>query len=263
MNMKTSFLTFLLVIAHTWGFSQGSSNTKNREYYQLKVYSFATDSQIATTDTYLKNAFLPALKRSGINHVGVFKPRPLDSLTPKKTYALIPFANLEQFESLANILNKDAAYLEAGKEYLMAAHDQPPYERISSTLLKAFPDMPQMMASPLDGNRSDRVYELRSYESATEDLNLKKVDMFNAGGEVTLFNRLGFNAVFYAEVLSGSQMPNLMYMTTFKNQESRDEHWKAFVDSPEWTKLKVMPKYLNSVSRNEQLYLYPTEYSDY
>jgi hypothetical protein len=261
--MKSKFLTGLLIIAQAWVFSQGSSSMENRQYYQLKVYSFTTDSQIATTDAYLKNAFIPALKRAGINPIGVFKPRPLDSLTPKKTYVLIPFANLEQFESLGTTLNKDTAYREAGKDYLMAAYDQPPYERISSTLLKAFPDMPKMMPSPLDGNRTERVYELRSYESATEELNLKKVDMFNAGGEVTLFDRLGFNAVFYAEVLSGSQMPNLMYMTTFKNQESRDEHWKAFVDSPEWTKLKVMPKYLNSVSRNEQLYLYPTAYSDY
>ncbi|MCJ7466287.1 MAG: NIPSNAP family protein [Maribacter sp.] len=261
--MKTTFLTCLLVIAHIWGFSQGSSNTKNREYYQLKVYSFASDSQIATTDAYLKNAFLPALKRTGISHVGVFKPRPLDSLTPKKTYVLIPFANFEQFESLADLLDQDTAYLEAGKEYLTAAHNQPPYERISSTLLKAFPEMPKMMPSALKGNRADRVYELRSYESATEALNLKKVEMFNAGGEVPLFARLGFNAVFYAEVLSGAQMPNLMYLTTFKDQESRDELWKAFFDSPEWTKLKDIPKYQNTVSHNEQLFLYPTDYSDY
>ncbi len=261
--MKTSFLTCLLLITLSVGFSQGSSNSKNREYYQLKVYSFSTDSQIATTDSYLKNAFIPALKRSGIAHVGVFKPRPLDSLTPKKTYVLIPFVNFEQFEALDDMLAKDTAYLEAGKAYLTAAHDQPPYERISSTLLKAFPEMPQMIPSALNGNRADRVYELRSYESATEALNLKKVDMFNAGGEVPLFARLGFNTVFCAEVLSGAQMPNLMYLTTFKDQQSRDDHWKAFFDSPEWTLLKDIPKYQNTVSHNEQLFLYPTDYSDY
>jgi hypothetical protein len=36
------------------------------------------------------------------------------------------------------------------------------------------------------------------------------------GGEVPLFVRLGFNAVFYGEVIVGSHMPNLMYMTTFE-----------------------------------------------
>ena len=106
-------------------------------------------------------------------------------------------------------------------------------------------------------------YELRSYEAPTEEYYKRKVDMFNAGGEVILFDRLGFNAVFYAEVLSGPTMPNLMYMTTHENQETRDANWKNFVDSPEWTKLKVMPKYQNTVSKNVTLFLYPTEYSDY
>ena len=86
--------------------------------------------------------------------------------------------------------------------------------------------------------------------------------MFNEGGEVTLFKRLGFNAVFYGEVLSGSRMPNLMYMTTFENQASRDEHWKAFSNDPEWKKLSSMPEYQNNVSKINIYFVYPTEYSD-
>ena len=86
--------------------------------------------------------------------------------------------------------------------------------------------------------------------------------MFN-DGEGALFDRLGFNAVFYGEVISGSTMPNLMYMTTFENKASRDEHWKAFSTAPEWEKLKVMPKYQNNVSKNDTRFLTPTEYSDY
>ena len=46
--------------------------------------------------------------------------------------------------------------------------------------------------------------------------------LLTPGGEIILFDRLDFNAVFYGEVISGSKMPNLMYMTTFDNQESRD-----------------------------------------
>jgi hypothetical protein len=234
-----------------------------REYYQLKTYSFADEEQVKMTDDYLANAFLPALKRLGINAVGVFKPRAVDSLTPKVTYVLIPFKTLSQFEGLDAALENDQLYKSAGKDYIEAAYDKPPYQRIESTILKAFVDMPKMQASPLAGPRKDRIYEMRSYESATEALYRNKVDMFNAGGEVALFDKLGFNAVFYAEVLSGSQMPNLMYMTTFPDQESRDEHWKSFVDAPEWNVLKEMPKYQNNVSRNDTRFLYPTEYSDY
>lgn len=257
--MKTfkRLLCLCLLVATTYSFSQA------REYYQLKIYSFETDAQQLKTDEYLKNAYLPALKRFDIQNVGVFKPRPTDSVTPKKTYVLIPFNSLAQFSLLEDTLMKDKTHLVDGSNYLDATHDNAPYQRIESALMKAFVDMPKMSPSKLDGPRKDRIYELRSYEAATETLYRKKVDMFNAGGEVKLFDDLGFNAVFYAEVISGAQMPNLMYMTTHANQETRDTNWKNFVDSPVWAKLKVIPKYQNTVSRNDTKFLYPTEYSDY
>jgi len=239
------------------------TNAQTQEFYQLKTYTFDSEVQEKLTDDYLKNAFIPALKGLAITNIGVFKPRATDSDTPKKTYVLIPFTSLVQFRLLDDALSKNEIYLIKGKAYLEAAHDKPPYSRIESVLMKAFIDMPQLEASKLDGPRKDRIYELRSYEAATEALYKRKVDMFNAGGEIKLFDRLGFNAVFYAEVLSGPTMPNLMYMTTHANQEARDANWKAFVDSPEWNKLKVMPKYQNTVSKNVTLFLYPTEYSDY
>lgn len=255
---KINYVIFLFCISISVKAQQQS-----QEYYQLKIYSFETDAQEQVTDDYLKNAFLPALKQFDIQNIGVFKPRPTDAITPKKTYVLIPFSSLVQFRLLDDALSSNKSYREKGKAYLTAAHDQPPYQRIESVLMKAFIDMPKMQASKLDGLRKERIYELRSYEAATEELYKKKVDMFNAGGEVKLFDRLGFNAVFYAEVLSGPTMPNLMYMTTHANQETRDANWKKFVDSPEWSKLKVMPKYQNTVSRNDTKFLYPTEYSDY
>ena len=87
--------------------------------------------------------------------------------------------------------------------------------------------------------------------------------MFNEGGEVALFKRLQFNAVFYGEVLAGSRMPNLMYMTTFENKAARDEHWKTFVADAEWKKLSSMPEYQNNVSKIDIFFLRPTEYSDF
>ena len=86
--------------------------------------------------------------------------------------------------------------------------------------------------------------------------------VFPSFGEISLFKRMNFNAVFYSEVVAGSHQPNLMYMTSFNNIADRDEHWKVFGSDPEWTKLKVMPEYLNSVSKNEQILLNPTEFSE-
>ena len=87
--------------------------------------------------------------------------------------------------------------------------------------------------------------------------------MFVEGDEVALFKRLGFNAVFYADVLAGSKMPNLMYMTTFANQASRDDHWKAFTDDAQWKSLKGNPVYQNNISKITIWFLRPTDYSDY
>ena len=234
-----------------------------REFYQLKTYILENEKQEELTDDYLRNAYLPALKRMGINNVGVFKVRSNKFTIANKIYVLIPFKSLDHLYSLDIALTKDESYNLAGASYIKAPHDNAPYQRIESVVLRAFKDMPMMQPSAVEGPREDRIYELRSYESPTEAIYRNKVDMFNAGGEVVLFEELGFNAVFYAAVLSGDKMPNLMYMTTFKDQESRDELWKAFGSAPKWKEISAMPKYQNNVSHIDRMFLYPTEYSDY
>ncbi|RYE52355.1 MAG: NIPSNAP family containing protein, partial [Sphingobacteriales bacterium] len=76
------------------------------------------------------------------------------------------------------------------------------------------------------------------------------------------FKRLGFNAVFYGEVIAGSRMPNLMYLTTFENKTDRDAHWKAFGADAYWKELSAMPNYKNNVLKNDTKFFYPTDYSD-
>lgn len=235
----------------------------SREFYQIKTYIFKTEQQEQTTDKYLKEAYLPGLKKLGVKNIGVFKPKPNATDTLKKIIVIIPFLSMEQFLKLDEKLDKDKTYLNAGADYLNATFKQPSYLRVESILLKAFPDHPVLSSPALNSPRANRVYELRSYESATEAIYKNKVDMFNAGGEIKLFDRLAFNAVFYGEVISGAKMPNLMYMTTFVDQASRDAHWKAFADSPEWKGLMAMEKYKNNVSHVDILFMYPTDYSDY
>jgi hypothetical protein len=253
---KICSISLLLMVAMTI-----QTVAQNREYYQLKTYIFDSEEQVEITDKYLKDSYLPALKKLKITNVGVFKPLPTD--TVRKIVILIPFSSLDQFQSLDDELSKNKSYLKSGESYLNASYDNPPYRRIESMILRAFKDMPVMQPSGLNGSRQERVYELRSYESATESYFKNKVDMFNAGGEVKLFDKLGFNAVFYAEVISGAKMPNLMYMTTFSDKESQEEHWKSFMSAPEWAVLKVQAKYQKNVSHIDKYFLYPTEYSDY
>lgn len=236
---------------------------KPSEFYQLKTYILKTEQQEQTTDKYLKEAYLPGLKKLGIKNIGVFKLKPNATDTLKKIVVLIPFSSMKQFLTLDEKLAKDKTYLTAGASYLTALYSEPPYVRMESVLLQAFSDHPFLTKPALNSTRANRVYELRSYESATEAIYANKVAMFNAGGEIKLFDRLGFNAVFYGEVISGPKMPNLMYLTTFEDQTSREAHWKSFVDSPEWKKLITMEKYKNNISHIDITFLHPTDYSDY
>jgi len=234
------------------------------EFYVLKVYTLADETQESVTDTYLKESYLPALKNRNISQVGVFKLRPeaqKDSI--RQVFVLFPLSSLNELAVLEETLFNEESLQNAANPFINAPHDQPPYVRMETILMKAFKEMPKMKPSPVEGPREDRVYELRSYESPTDALYRNKVHMFNEGGEVTLFDTLDFNAVFYADVLAGAKMPNLMYMTTFKDMETRERLWKDFVDSAKWQELSSDPFYQNNVSHADILLLYPTPYSDY
>jgi hypothetical protein len=234
-----------------------------REFYQLTVYHFAKDSQEKVIDNYLQNALLPALHKINIKNVGVFKNHSNDTLTDKTMYVLMPVKSLEDIMKISSKLNSDKNYQATGAEYLDAVYATAPYSRMETILLHAFPLAPELQLPKLNGPRKDRVYELRSYESATEKIFKNKVNMFNEGDEIGLFRRLNFNASFYAEIVAGSKMPNLMYMTCHGNKTVRDANWKNFVDDPYWKKLSSMPEYQHNVSHIDISFLYPTEYSDY
>ena len=233
-----------------------------RYYYQLKIYHLKTRQQEDKLDNYLKSAYLPALHRAHITKVGVFKTLEQDT-TGKRIYVLIPYTSLSELESIDARIANDKQYLSDGEAYLNAAYNEMPYERIETIILKSFPKWPAPTVPQLTANKADRIYELRSYESPTEKLNINKVKMFNDGGETVLFNRLKFNAVFYAEVLAGSHQPNLMYMTTFNSKEDRDKHWDTFSNDPEWKTLVAKPEYQHNVSKADIIFLHPADYSDF
>ena len=237
------------------------SQSKNRSFYEIKVYHFENKEQENQIDRYLKDALLPALKRERINQVGVFKPIGNDTLADKRIYVLIPYKSAQQFVRLPEELEKDQLFKVSGRPYLEAKYNQPPYKRMESIFLKAFAGMPGLSVPSMKNEPEKRVYELRSYESPTEQIFKNKVHMFNEGGEIKIFDRLGFNAVFYGSVISGSHMPNLMYMTTFEDMASRDQHWKAFGVDAAWKKLSAMENYQNNVSKIDVLFLRPTDYS--
>ena len=264
MNKKGMYLVLSSVLSILFFTNAAAQNKENnREFYELKLYHFTSSAQEAVLDNYLSQAYIPALHRAGIQHIGAFKPLSNDTASGKRLYVLIPLSTMEQLLTLPQQLQKDAAYVNLAKPYSDAVYDNPPYTRMESILLQAF-RLAHTSALPVQkSEKKERVYELRSYESPTEKLNLNKVHMFNEGGEIPLFKRLGFNAIFYGEVIAGSHMPNLMYMTSYENIADREAHWQTFRADAEWKKLSANPEYKNNVSKNEQILTHPTDYSDY
>lgn len=242
---------------------QGLAYPPAQQYYELKIYHYHKSAQESVIDQFLEQAWLPAMHRQGIKNIGVFKPITNDTATEKTIYVLVPYQTALQKEKTEAAVGQDAEYLNKGKPYLEAPWDQPPYQRISVQWLKAFRLAPQMELPVLTTPKASHIYELRSYEGPTEAFYHNKVKMFNEGGEIALFKRLGFNAVCYAEVVSGNRMPNLIYLTSFESRESREQHWKTFSDDPEWKRLSALPAYQHNVSRADIILMSATSYSDY
>lgn len=251
-NHLLLFLAFLLI-------SAGAVAGSKPYYYQLKIYHLQSKTQEDRIDAYLRNAYLPALHRSGIASVGVFKPVVTDTLD-RLVYVFIPFKKFDGVLVLESALKKDQQYQADGKDYIDAPYDQLPYNRIESILLEAFSAMPAPKVPALTAPKNERIYELRSYEGPTEKLSLNKIGMFN-DKEMAIFTMLNFNAVFYGRVLSGTRMPNMMYLTTFNNKEDRDKHWKDF--GPEYKKISGLPEYQHNNLRSVVTFVRPAEYSDY
>jgi hypothetical protein len=257
-----SVLTGLCVILFM-SFNALITAQPKQQYYELKVYRIADKSQEGIVDTYLKDAYIPALHRAGVPVVGVFKPVEADTTFGKLVYVFTPFKTAEQYFQITDKLEKDKVYLEAGKTFLDAPYDNPPFKRYESVFMKAFSKMPAFRVPNFSTSREERIYELRSYESATEAKATKKIQMFNEGGEIGIFESIGANAVFYAQVLLGSEKPRLMYMTSYSDMKSHDEHWKAFGATDGWKKLSGMEEYKNTVSKLHSYLLHPTSYSDF
>ena len=254
--VKTSLLTGTAAAVFPQISMAQAAKTSVREFYELRVYSFTNASQQIIVETYLKDALIPALNLIGNKTIGVFTE--LEAGRQTRLFVLIPHSSMDGFVTQESKLATNAVYLEQAAAYLNAPLATPAYDRIESSLLQAFTGMPKI---ELPGTGA-RIFELRQYQSPTESAGKKKIEMFNKGGEIGIFKRLGFKPVFYSETLIGTVRPNLTYMVTFDNMAAHDNLWKAFGSDPEWIKLKTMPEYPDAlVSKITSTMLTPAAYS--
>jgi len=82
--------------------------------------------------------------------------------------------------------------------------------------------------------------------------------MFDEGGELPLFRKVGMHPVFFGDTVFGDLMPNLTYMLGFENDEARKAAWGTFVASPEWAGMKDLPMYKDTANTIINVMLRPS-----
>ena len=91
--------------------------------------------------------------------------------------------------------------------------------------------MPRVRVPAETAGNKPRIFELRIYESHSETAALKKIEMFNEGGEIGIFDRVGLRSVFFGQTLIGRRQPNLVYMTVHQDMVAREKTWEDFRNS--------------------------------
>ena len=238
--------------------AEGTISDKKQEYYEIRVYKTGDAGKKKMVDAYLKTALVPALGRMGLDRIGVFTN--MDDADDFSIYVLIPYPTLDDFAAVNPNLLADTEYMSAAQEYFAAPKNNPVFNRINSKLYKAFAGMPVIEMPAQTAAKNPRIFEMRIYESHTEEKAALKVDMFNSG-EIQVMRDTNLAPVFFGEALIGDDVPNLTYMLSASDRESHKSHWSKFGGHPEWIRMKEMPKYKDTVSRITNYFLVPTAYS--
>jgi NIPSNAP protein len=232
--------------------------TDARQYIELRRYHLLPGAKEGAFTKFIGDATIPAMNRAGVRPVGAFTIEYGEN--SPSLLLVLAHPTLESVVSLRDRLARDTAYSRAGASVLDAPMSDPAFVRVESTLLRAFEAMPTVQAPAVAGNGTQRIFELRTYESHSNRAALNKVRMFNSG-EVPIFRRTGLTPVFFGETIIGPNMPSLTYMLTFPDMATRDAAWSAFGKDPDWKTLSADPQYQNNVSSISDIILRPTAYS--
>ena len=154
----------------------------------------------------------------------------------------MPSPRLETLVTADLELAKDDVFMKSAAPFWDAPASTPPYIRIESTLLRAFPGYPKVTPPASAASKGKRIYQLRQYQSPTNMDHVRKVEMFH-NGEFGIFAKAGATGVFYADALVGPNLPNLTYMLSFPDMASLEADWEKFSADPDWKKLSADPKF--------------------
>jgi len=224
-----------------------------RDLYEIRRYRVRIGAQRDAARAYFGEALVPALGRLGLAPVGVF-----DAFVGEGplSVVLIRHPSADSVLTLGSRLLADAAYRTAGAPFLTAPAECPQFERVESSLLRAFEGFPTLV---VPDTSAPRLFELRRYEGPTDTASLKKIELFDTGGELPIFKKVGFRPVFFGQTIVGARMPNFEYMLAFSDMAEREAAWGRFRTDPDWKVLSQQPDYQDAriMSNNMTLLLTP------
>jgi len=242
--------------------SNAADAPANKALIEVRIYHFASPQKQQAFEKFFGETEIPALNRAGVEPVGIFrllaKDNPKLNLPGDSTdlYVIMAHKDAQSLMDLENKLADDEAYQKAAAPVLNTPMKDPLYTRYESSLLSAFDMFPQV---EVPTKAPTRLIQLRTYESHDRERAQKKLQMFQQGGELTIFKRCGMPGVFFGEALVGSKMPNLTYMLSFENDEANKQGWANFGKDPDWQKLKADEQFKDTVSNITNLLLRPSE----
>jgi hypothetical protein len=207
-----------------------------RALFHLRYYRMRSGPQGERTTRYLQRGWLPAAQRAGIGPLGFFS----SVIGPQSPFILsiASYGSMAAIEAAQEKLGADKEFQAAVAEYNLPGELS--YIRMETSLLYAFPSIPEIEVPPARKEGGSRIFELRTYESPSEAAGARKIKMFD-DAEIAIFRRSGMLPVFFGQTVFGMNQPSLTYMLAFDDLTAREKAWSAFGKDPEWQKLRVTP----------------------
>ena len=224
-----------------------------KEIYEWRIYTLTGDGQ--QLDSFFEKTLIPAYGRKKIK-VGAFKLfRQKDGEKDQRHLVLI-YPNIETYYKVKKTIWDDKEFRQKAQEFYDATAPNPVYSNLESYLSEAFDKIP----THRNPDPARTLFEIRIYRSPNEEANQRKVTMFNKD-EIDIFDKVEVNSVLYGDILAGPKMPALLYLTWYKDEQTRSEAWKKFGEHPDWKRISKLPEYAHTATDNQSIFLSPMPYS--
>jgi hypothetical protein len=251
--IKTAGVLSAAPATGTVPFLKNATSSATKEIYEWRIYTLTGNGDLP--DSFLSDVFLPAYNRRQIR-TGAFGPYNPKEGEKEQRHVLFIYPDIDTYLRVKKTVREDPVFRRESEAFYKLTATDPVYSNFEAYLCEAFDKIPVHRIP--DSSRT--IFELRIYHSPNEEANQRKIKMFNKE-EINLFGQTGINSVLYGEILAGSRMPALLYLTWYSDIEARNRAWKTFGNHPEWKRMSALPEYAHTATHNQSILLSPMPYS--